>query len=348
MEELFRDLGFDVSLMQDVIEIILNTDKRRVYDFEDKTYYAAIIDDSISVWFSDSKDDDGEDGAIVEYTCGNEYDVLTPENVENTAHGALVRLRFEGVSYPIDVQLVCEKMAVEFKEDVQYVANVACFALKLECYETILDYSTAQKDLNIYAVYNIGHSETNTAPVVAIKGVIKDFKLKTNPYTQKKYYHLDVETFEKTFVILAEESFVPSTVYAGMIISALCYCTAAVTEKSGESYNYDFDESTVADAFINEISGIIVSLRNLPYEHVCVSFSQDTQTDNITFLQTANYGTHYMLEIGKTIEGRNHLFRLSETELQNVLKMFYSICVKKTAPDISDWEDVTYLIENEE
>lgn len=348
MKQCFRDVGFEVSWTKDIAEIINNSEYTMCYSFGTKRYYSAKIDNCISVWLALCEDGNDEDVAVtIEYTDGNVYDVLTPEKVHDTANKDFIRLRFEGASYPIDVQLVCQEMAVEFKQDAQYVANIACFALEMQCFDNMLNYMDEFKGLNVKAIANVGHKLSNNPPIVTINGVIKSLKLKTNSYTGIKYYHIDVETLDRSLVVLAEESLVPLNVYEGMIISTTCWCTAAVTRKTGESYNYEFDESTLAEEFIKEISKKIVSLRDLPYEHVCISFSQNTQIDNITFVQTANYGAHYMLEIGKNINGEAFLFRSEETELHTVLKVFYSVCVDKIAPDISKWEDVSHLIEKE-
>lgn len=345
MEQCFRDVGFHVKNLGEVAEAIEKSKNTVCHEIGKKRYFCGRFDDCISLWIELDEDEySDENGAVVEYTDGNIYGVLALEAVEGGTRRDFVSLRLKGVSYPIDVQLVCRDMATELEEDVEYVANVACFALKIEFFESIFDYMDAFENLSVKAVYPLGYELENTPPIIIINGVIKSYKKKINPCTGRGYYHLDVETLEKSLVILAEETLVPTTIYEGMIVSATCWCTASVTQELGNSWSFDYDESTDANEFIQEVSRRITSLRDMFYEHVCVSFSPSTSVDNITFVQTARNGTHYLVEIGKTVNGEPHLFRIEEVELLEAIKLFSKICVEKKTPDTSKWKDVTNII----
>ena len=201
--------------------------------------------------------------------------------------------------------------------------------------------STGEKNLPIYKRCE---KIEEFSPMHRVYGIVKECIKKNNSFTGTDYYHIIIENDNMTFNVFAGKDQVIDDIYKGMIILAECYCTAIFSRREGTSHFFTFNIDVNKEDCSTKLFDTIVSLDDLMDEFLVLSFEEADRVDNINFIQTANCGAKYVLEIGKIINGKRRLFRYAECELHTVLAIFNDLCVKGQAPDLSGWEDVSYII----
>ena len=111
----------------------------------------------------------------------------------------------------------------------------------------------------------------------------------------------------------------------------------------GEGVSFSFKiKSLSIQEFFQIINPILYNLRDLSYEHLLLEI-EDNQS-GILFIQTAKYDKVYLLEIGILENNQKKLYRLKDLSFKQVRYWFYEVCVLKSFPDFSKWEDVSHII----
>lgn len=121
--------------------------------------------------------------------------------------------------------------------------------------------------------------------------------------------------------------------------------------REATSFEFRNIQRPVDDYKFSDIELALNSLRDMKYEHCIVEFSNSI--DNLDFIQTASIESYKKLhiELGYKREGKSFpcLIAKDNVPLVEGIKIFKSICCSIKNIDISDWEDITQkILENEE
>lgn len=84
-------------------------------------------------------------------------------------------------------------------------------------------------------------------------------------------------------------------------------------------------------------------MKPIYFNFLVLTIAKEASVDDIEFIQTivdAENGK-YLVEIKKIIAGIKYLYRLENLEWNDVLKIFYDLCINRKAPDLFEWEDVS-------
>ena len=343
MDFMLADVGLTYEDIKRLFEEQV-MDGKAPYTFTDeKDSHAVVrIDDCIDVcysFFNYKNEDEAYASESVGYLCSdNEYNVLSLKKGSDPDE-YIVRLEIEGCNFPIDAEVICPAIIEDLNAEEKYLVNLAFFAKNITIYDDILDFSK-----KVTSFYKFAENEDDFSSYVKIEGAVKGYFKKTNSFSGRDYYVLMLEHGKTVFCVLAEESQVSSDIYAGAIVSVECACTAIFSRRKGTQHFLTFNVDVNKEDCATKIFDKIVSLDNLLYEFLVLSFEEADRVDNIDFIQTANCGAKYLLEVGKNVDGERSLFRYEECELHTVLAIFNDLCVKGQAPDLSGWEDVSYIM----
>ena len=342
MKQCLKSVGFDVLDKKSLVNLINDAKTLRSLKYRNKIFYTAEFDDCIIL------------KCVAEFTRGNKpismkfslgyrdnnlYFIQKKEKVINDEWKDQTCITLQDADYSFNIlQVYTPPFKLQAKERI--VSNIACFVTNIKCFHSPDDYSLEFEDLSVKSLCPFGKHQGSNIPMMIINGTIVDFKLKENSHTGLKYYHIEVESYLTKFVLLAEESMITTPLYKGLIVSATCICTGDIEAEYGNSCFFDYVDGISFQEFSSSVLEKIVSLRDIRYDFVSVSFENNIR-DDITFIQTAKCGDNYLVEIGKTVNGEPYLFRKCEVDLPSVLKIFYLLCIEKSIPDLTEWKDVT-------
>lgn len=120
--------------------------------------------------------------------------------------------------------------------------------------------------------------------------------------------------------------------------------------REATSFEFRDIKRPIDDDKFSDIELALNSLRDMKYEHCIVEFSNSI--DNLDFIQTASMESYKTLHIewGYKREGKSfpRLIAKDNVPVAEGIRIFKSICCSTENIDISDWEDITQkVLENE-
>ena len=186
-----------------------------------------------------------------------------------------------------------------------------------------------------------------------VSGKVIGKELCTNQLTGLSYVHLEVEArgMHIDLLVAPEKLSMPLEEINYIKGAVLLYANVEQKKYSTEGYNkkISLDKPVSEEYFNQEITPVLMNLRDLAYEHLIVELGEHF-TNGLDYIQTARnsdekFDEHtYEVEVCFDSHLPTHkmyaLRDYSPNKLQT-LQFFKQLCVEDKLPDLSDWTDIT-------
>ena len=359
MARLEKYLGFeafDIDVMNDLISKYKD-DYRAVYGI-DTSLSKIAIDENIELWFvADEKKSVITNHSFVYLTQWREVKSIRWIQDVVGYNNTLVRVKMDKPDCELNVR-VSEFITPQILDGEEYLISFAGFVGYYETFKSVSEYVKKFPSNPIGSVIPIGtHNFTEDEPrndcSVLFTGFIKCVEEKVNSYTGLPYNQAVITSGGTEFTLLFPGCAEQNQEFAlaeGCPISVLCSLIGRVINKrigdnfdGGKSESYTWTSECDEEFFNENIATFILSMDELFDEFLVIDFDEKARGHDVSFIQTRKIGARYEIEIGisDSVGETKKMYSLTETELLNVLRVFYELCVKGIIPDFSKWIDIT-------
>lgn len=377
---LLKNVGYDIHNSDDLFKLICDNPRNSAKYFDILSLCYSVVDDSEinKIWIPAETDGDGNDliytgafGIMYEsphYSSfkmrnwlsydANGFGVLKISAIGGNAldlYVGIVNAPF--VNYlpeggEIKCQLYALPLNVRFYADADAATNDGKFFTD-EIDE--LD-SDGEYDSGVYfsapcedGVYDEDYIDGSA--VIFAKVIAKE--LCTNQLTGLNYVHLEVEArgMHIDLLVAPEKLSMPLEEINYIKGAVLLYANVEQRKYSTEGYNkkISLDKPVSEEYFNQEITPVLMNLRDLAYEHLIVELGEHF-TNGLDYIQTARNSDEKFDEHTYEVEvcfdshlptHKMYALRDSSPNKMQTLQFFKQLCVEDKLPDLSDWTDIT-------
>lgn len=377
---LLKNVGYDINNSDDLFKLICDNPRNVTKYFDILTLCYSVVDDSEfnKIWIPAETDEDGNDliytgsfGIMYESPHYSSFKMRNWLSYDANGFGVLKISATGGnpldlyvgivnasfVNYlpeggEIKCQLYALPLNVRFYADADAAMNDGKFFTdeidKLDScgeYDNGLYFGAPCED----GVYDEEYIDASA--VISARVIGKE--LCTNQLTGLSYVHLEVEVrgMHIDLLVAPEELSMPLEEINYVKGAVLLYANVEQKKYSTEGYNkkISLDKPVSEEYFNQEITPVLMNLRDLAYEHLIVELGEHF-TNGLDYIQTARnsdekFDEHtYEVEVCFDSHLPTHkmyaLRDYSPNKLQT-LQFFKQLCVEDKLPDLSDWTDIT-------
>lgn len=377
---LLKNVGYDIHNSDDLFKLICDNPRNSAKYFDILSLCYSVVDDSEinKIWIPAETDGDGNDliytgafGIMYEsphYSSfkmrnwlsydANGFGVLKISAIGGNAldlYVGIVNAPF--VNYlpeggEIKCQLYALPLNVRFYADADAATNDGKFFTD-EIDE--LD-SDGEYDNGLYfdapfedGVYDEEHIDASA--VISAQVIGKE--LCTNQLTGLSYVHLEAEAkgMHIDLLVAPDELSIPLEKINYVKGAVLLYANVEQRKYSTEGYNktISLDKPISEEYFDQEITPVLMNLRDLAYEHLIVELGEHF-TNGLDYIQTTRNSDEKFDEHTYEVEvcfdshlptHKMYALRDSSPNKLQTLQFFKQLCVEDKLLDLSDWTDIT-------
>lgn len=348
----FRSVGFQDDSIESFVEYLNNTNHENYTTnkatFKDKCFHYVLVDDALELWTQHLPVDENSKYLYFSLTDGCMHEVENLEedkDVISSSH-QIFKFNMHGVSYPIIAEFP-KGCIPEIKEGKNYRITMAGAASEVVVYKSYEDFEHDFYDIDVRSIAPTVNYSAGIDPIsmacIHMNGYVKDFEKRTNSYTHNSYYKITVSSFQYDYVVYADENDVDSNIAKNDIISVTARMFGRFEFQDPGSYFMKWHADYDYEFFCLNVTPILLGLKPIFYDFFVLDFDSKVVVDEIEFIQTIidRSDGKYILEIKKNTDGIKFLYRLERLKWNEVLKVFYDLCINHKAPDLSKWEDVS-------
>lgn len=374
---LLKNVGYDINNSDDLFKLICDNPRNTAKYFDILSLCYSVVDDSEinKIWIPAETDGDGNDliytgvfGIMYEsphYSSfkmrnwlsydANGFGVLKISAISGNAldlYVGIVNAPF--VNYlpeggEIKCQLYALPLKVRFYADADAATNDGKFFTDeideldaCDAYDKVLYFGAPCKD----GVYDVD-------AFAVISGKVIGKELCTNQLTGLNYVHLEVEAkgMHIDLLVAPEELSMPLEEINYVKGAVLLYANVEQRKYSTEGYNkkISLDKPVSEEYFNQEITPVLMNLRDLAYEHLIVELGEHF-TNGLDYIQTARNSDEKFDEHTYEVEvcfdshlptHKMYALRDSSPNKLQTLQFFKQLCVEDKLLDLSDWTDIT-------
>lgn len=374
---LLKNVGYDIHNSDDLFKLICDNPRNSAKYFDILSLCYSVVDDSEinKIWIPAETDGDGNDliytgafGIMYEsphYSSfkmrnwlsydANGFGVLKISAIGGNAldlYVGIVNAPF--VNYlpeggEIKCQLYALPLKVRFYADADAATNDGKFFTDeideldaCDAYDKVLYFGAPCKD----GVYDVD-------AFAVISGKVIGKELCTNQLTGLNYVHLEVEAkgMHIDLLVAPEELSMPLEEINYVKGAVLLYANVEQRKYSTEGYNkkISLDKPVSEEYFNQEITPVLMNLRDLAYEHLIVELGEHF-TNGLDYIQTARNSDEKFDEHTYEVEvcfdshlptHKMYALRDSSPNKLQTLQFFKQLCVEDKLLDLSDWTDIT-------
>lgn len=374
---LLKNVGYDIKNSDDLFKLICDNPRNEAKYFDILTLRYCVVDDSEfnKIWIPAETDGDGNDlidtsafGIMYESPHYSSFKMRNWLSYYKNGFGVL-KISAIGAN-PLDLyvgivnapfvnylpeggdikcQLYALTLKVRFYADADAAMNDGKFFTNeideldaCDAYDNVLYFGAPCKD----GVYDVD-------AFAVISGKVIGKELCTNQLTGLSYVHLEVEAkgMHIDLLVAPEELSMPLEKINYVKGAVLIYANVEQKKYSTEGYNkkISLDKPVSEEYFNQEITPVLMNLRDLAYEHLIVELGEHF-TNGLDYIQTARNSDEKFDEHTYEVEvcfdshlPTNKMYALrdySPNKMQT-LQFFKQLCVEDKLPDLSDWTDIT-------
>jgi len=280
----FSDIGFkfndDETFYDDFIKVIDDNIHKSAQEVivGDKGYLVVYVDRDIEFWLpiGENKTLDPSNFEI-HYNTHRWESAKNPswvERVSNDMQGLCNLWQGEEENFVMNINIPNAIMCPEFKEELTYKCQMACFVESIVFYSTSEDFKKVYEQMSEESFIPTGmfspeeKVDFQESAHAWINGRVESFELKTNTYTNNKFYLIHIACFGEKFDLLVGEEEVKPPIKIGDIVSANVWISGKVRlEYKGKEFG---DTKRLVNG-----SSSIVTLNDL-YNVLRESWSKET------------------------------------------------------------------------
>lgn len=374
---LLKNVGYDINNSDDLFKLICDNPRNTAKYFDILSLCYSVVDDSEinKIWIPAETDGDGNDliytGAFGIMYESPHYSSFKMRNwlsydangfgvLKISANGGNALDLYVGivnapfVNYlpeggEIKCQLYALPLKVRFYADADAATNDGKFFTDeideldaCDAYDKILYFGAPCKD----GVYDV-----DAFAVISAKVIGKE--LCTNQLTGLSYVHLEVEArgMHIDLLVAPEKLSMPLEEINYIKGAVLLYANVEQRKYSTEGYNkkISLDKPVSEEYFNQEITPVLMNLRDLAYEHLIVELGEHF-TNGLDYIQTARNSDEKFDEHTYEVEvcfdshlstHKMYALRDSSPNKMQTLQFFKQLCVEDKLLDLSDWTDIT-------
>lgn len=377
---LLKNVGYDINNSDDLFKLICDNPRNaaKYFDVLSLRYYVVDNSEFNKIWMPAETGEDGN--YLIDTTAfgimyesphyssfkkrnwlrydANGFGVLKISAAGDNSlylHVGIVNAPF--VDYlpeggTIDCQLYALPLKVRFYADADAATNDGKFFTD-EIDE--LD-SHGEYDSGVYfsapcedGVYDEDYIDGSA--VISAKVIAKE--LCTNQLTGLSYVHLEAEAkgMHIDLLVAPDELSMPLEKINYVKGAVLLYANVKQRKYSTEGYskNISLDKPISEEYFDQEITPVLMNLRDLAYEHLIVELGEHF-TNGLDYIQTARnsddkFDEHtYEVEVcfdSKLATHKMYALRDYSPNKMQTLQFFKQLCVEDKLPDLSTWTNIT-------
>ena len=204
----------------------------------DKGYLVVYVDWDIEIWLPI-----GEDRTIDLYDFEIHYNthrwdiaknLSWVEKTPNNMQGLCNVWQGEDETFTMNVNIPNAIMCPEFKEELVYKCQMACFVECITFYSTPEEFGKDYERMSEESFIPTGtfspqeNEDFEESARAWINGRVESFELKTNTYTKNRFYLLHVACFGEKFDLLVGEDEIKEPIRIGDIVSATVWISAKI------------------------------------------------------------------------------------------------------------------------
>lgn len=374
---LLKNVGYNIHNSDDLFKLICDNPRNTAKYFDILSLCYSVVDDSEinKIWIPAETDEDGNDliytgafGIMYESPHYSSFKMRNWLSYDANGFGVLKISATEGnpldlyvgivnapfVNYlpeggEIKCQLYALPLKVRFYADADAATNDGKFFTDeideldaCDAYDKILYFGAPCKD----GVYDV-----DAFAVISAKVIGKE--LCTNQLTGLSYVHLEVEAkgMHIDLVVALEKLSMPLEEINYIKGAVLLYANVEQKKYSTEGYNkkISLDKPVSEEYFNQEITPVLMNLRDLAYEHLIVELGEHF-TNGLDYIQTARNSDEKFDEHTYEVEvcfdshlpaHKMYALRDSSPNKMQTLQFFKQLCVEDKLLDLSDWTDIT-------
>lgn len=374
---LLKNVGYDINNSDDLFKLICDNPRNTAKYFDILSLCYSVVDDSEinKIWIPAETDGDGNDliytgafGIMYESPHYSSFKMRNWLSYDENGFGVLKISAIGGnaldlyvgivnapfVNYlpeggEIKCQLYALPLKVRFYADADAATNDGKFFTDeideldaCDAYDKVLYFGAPCKD----GVYDV-----DAFAVISAKVIGKE--LCTNQLTGLNYVHLEVEArgMHIDLLVAPEKLSMPLEEINYVKGAILLYANVEQKKYSTEGYNkkISLDKPVSEEYFNQEITPVLMNLRDLAYEHLIVELGEHF-TNGLDYIQTARNSDEKFDEHTYEVEvcfdshlptHKMYALRDSSPNKMQTLQFFKQLCVEDKLPDLSDWTDIT-------
>ncbi len=279
----FSDIGFkfnDETFYDDFIKVIDDNIHKSAQEVivGDKGYLVVYIDRDIEFWLPIGENKTLDPSNFEIHYNTHRWEIAKNPNwvekVSNDMQGLCNLWQGKEETFVMNVNIPNAIMSPEFKEELVYKCQMACFVESIVFYSTPEDFKRVYEQISEESFIPTGmfspeeKEDFQESAHAWLNGRVESFELKTNTYTNNKFYLIRITCFGEKFDLLVGEEEVKSPIKIGDIVSANVWISGKVRlEYKGKEFG---DTKRLVNG-----SSSIVTLNDL-YNVLRESWSKET------------------------------------------------------------------------